>query len=325
MLTAITLVIGLAMLLGGGALLVRGASDIAAAAGVSPMVVGLIVVGFGTSMPELVVNAIGASSNATGLAFGNIVGSNISNLALVLGSAAVVAPLAIQGQLVRREIPLLLLGTTIMAVMALDNLLEGREAIIGRSDALVLLLFFAIFLYVNVLDLFRAKRTDPLLEEITDYPLVAKKPMHSLAWLFAVVGLVLLYVGGELTVDSGVKLGELLGLPATVIGLFVVALGTSMPELVTSILAAVRKESDLALGNVIGSNMFNSLVVFPITALVRPIPVPEGGVADLAVSWVLVAILIPIFFLGSRRLGRIPGIMLLLAFATYAGVRITAV
>ena len=243
----------------------------------------------------------------------------------MLGSAAVVAPLAIQGQLVRREIPLLLLGTTIMAVMALDNLLEGREAIIGRSDALVLLLFFAIFLYVNVLDLFRAKRTDPLLEEITDYPLVAKKPMHSLAWLFAVVGMVLLYVGGELTVDSGVKLGEVLGLPATVIGLFVVAIGTSMPELATSILAAVRKESDLALGNVIGSNMFNSLVVFPVTALVRPIPVPPGGVADLAVSWVLVAILIPIFFLGSARLGRIPGVMLLFAFATYAGVRITAV
>lgn len=322
MTSALTLVFGLVMLVGGGALLVRGASEIAAGFGISPMVIGLTVVAFGTSSPELVVNVIGASSGASGLAFGNVVGSNISNLGLVLGAAALMAPITIQGQLVRREIPLLLLATTVAMVLALDGPLEQREGMIGRSDAAVLLLLFCIFVYVNLLDFMEARRVDPLLAEAQDYPLFTAGRSDPWRWPMAIGGVVLLYFGGELTIDGGVELAEGFGVPATVIGLFVVAIGTSLPELVTSIIAAARKESDLALGNVVGSNLFNTLIVLPAGGAIQPIALPDGGLVDLAVSWLLVAILIPIFFLGRATLSRPVGALLLLAFVAYAVARI---
>jgi len=316
-----TLLLGLVLLLVGGALLVRGASEIAAGYGVSPMVVGLTVVAFGTSTPELVINAIGASSGATELAFGNVVGSNISNLALVLGAAAIMAPIKIQGQLVRREVPLLLLATTIAAVMALDSPLEQRTALIGRSDSVVLLLFFCIFLYINVLDFVEARRADPLMAELGDYPLLASHQADTFRWLLAIGGCVLLFAGGKLTVDSGVELASSFGVSATLIGLFVVAIGTSLPELVTSIIAATRGESDLALGNVVGSNLFNTLVVLPVSGTIHPIEIPDGGLIDLTMSWVLVALLIPVFYLGKARLGRLVGSMLIIAYVGYAAIR----
>jgi len=256
-LTAATLLVGLALLVAGGGLLVRGASEIAESFGISPTLVGLTVVAFGTSMPELVVNVVGASSGETALAFGNVIGSNISNLALVLGAAAVITPIAIQGTLVTREIPLLLLGTTIMTVMALDNLIEGRPAIIGTSDAIMLILLFFIFFYTTALDFIRSQRKDPILAELGDYPLVVSDSTSKISWPMAIGGCVMLYFGGDLTVSNSVVLASGLGVSSTVIGLFVVAVGTSLPELVTSIVAAVRKEPDLALGNVVGSNLFN--------------------------------------------------------------------
>lgn len=322
MISSLTLVLGLVMLVSGGALLVRGASEIATGLGVSPMVIGLTVVAFGTSSPELVVNALGASSGATDLAFGNVVGSNISNLALVLGAAALMAPIEIQGQLVRREIPLLLLATTIVIVFSLDGLLEEREALIGRTDSIVLLLLFCVFVYVNLLDFFRERRGDPFLAEVHHYPLLGTQAADPLRWPQVIGGLVLLYFGGEMTIDSGVDLATRFGVPETIIGLFVVAIGTSMPELVTSIIAAIKKESDLALGNIVGSNLFNTLVVLPVSGTIRPIMLPDGGLLDLIVSWALVAVLVPVFYLGRRMLGRAEGAVLVLTFFVYAALRI---
>jgi len=322
MISALTLVLGLVILVGGGALLVRGASEIAAGFGVSPIMIGLTVIAFGTSAPELVVNVVGAVNGATDLAFGNVIGSNISNVALVLGAAALMSPITIHSQLVRREIPLLLLGTTGATVMALDVPLENGAAMIGRSDAAVLLLFFCIFLYVTLLDFVRNRQADPLLTEIHDYPLLATRQADPLRWPMAVGGIVLLYFGGELTVDSGVELATAFGVSETVIGLFVVAIGTSMPELVTSIIAAAKGESDLALGNVVGSNMFNTLVVLPASGMITPIAIPPAGLLDLAVSWGLVAVLIPVFFFGQARLNRGIGALLVLAFFAYAVARI---
>ena len=322
MLSAITLIVGLVLLVGGGALLVRGASDIATSLGISPLVVGLTVVGFGTSSPELVVNVIGAARGATDLAFGNVVGSNISNLALVLGAAALMAPIRIQSALVRRELPLLLLATTIMTVMALDGLLEGRTPMISRSDSIVLLLLFGIFLYTNVLDFVQTRQQDPLLLEMGDYPLVDMDVVSRWRWPLTIGGIALLYVGGQLTVDGAIDLAEAVGISATAVGLFVVAIGTSLPELVTSIIAAVRKEADLALGNVIGSNLFNSLVVLPASGLVASVPIPEDGVSDLVMSWALAAFLVPVFFLGKGHLGRSIGVLLLFVYASYAAWRL---
>ena len=322
MLTATTLSLGIAMLLCGGALLVRGASEVAASLNVSPLVIGLTVVGFGTSAPELVINILGAATGATDLAFGNVIGSNISNLALVLGTAALIAPITIQSQLVRREIPLLLLATTIAGVLALDGPLEQRVAMIGRSDSVVLVLLFCVFVYIVVLDFIRAQQADPLLVEVEHYPLLSREKTDPFRWPMVIGGCALLFLGGKLTIDGGVELAGGLGVPATIIGLYVVAVGTSLPELVTSIMAAAKKEPDLALGNIVGSNLFNTLVVLPASGLVQPILIPDGGIFDIAVSWVLVAFLVPVFFIGRARLGRPVGGALLLGYAVYAALRI---
>jgi cation:H+ antiporter len=316
------IVAGIALLIAGGALLVRGASEIADAFGISPMVVGLTIVGFGTSSPELVVNVLGALSGETGLAFGNVVGSNISNLALVLGAAALMRPIALQGDVVRRELPLLLLATTMMTVMALDASLENNPSVIGRIDSVVLMLMFCIFIYITVQDVRRLRQKDRLLTDINETPVLLMAEKGRMRWLLVVVGILLLFIGGELTVRNGVALADQLGVSTTVIGLFVVAVGTSMPELATSMVAAARRESDLALGNIIGSNIFNSLVVLPVSGVVAHITVPAGGIADLMFSWLLAALLIPIFVFAHATLGRVAGAFLVLAYVVYAIVRI---
>lgn len=323
MLSLIGITGGIIVLIAGGAMLVRGASEIAVGLGVSPMIIGLTVVGFGTSSPELVVNVLGAVNGATELAFGNVVGSNISNLGLILGIAAIIAPIAIQGQVVRRELPLLLLVTTMITVMALDGPLQGMPAIVGRSDSVVLMLMFCIFVYITILDLMRVRQTDKLLAEVVEHPSLAAGVAGRYQWLLAGGGLVLLFLGGEMTIRNGVALSEELGVPEAVIGLFVVAIGTSMPELATSIIAAIKKESDLALGNIIGSNIFNSLVVLPASGVIAPITVPDGGVGDLVTSWILAAVLVPIFFWRRGRLGRGFGGLFLCGYFVYALLRIT--
>ncbi len=322
MLAFIGLVTGIALLIGGGTLLVRGASEIATRLGVSPLIVGLVVVGFGTSAPELAINVFGALRGETGLAFGNVVGSNISNLALVLGAAALVAPMAIRSQLVRREVPFLLLVTAIITVMALDGPLEGLPAIISRSESVVLLSLFCIFIYINVLDFVDSRRSDKLIVDIEHNQFIDRDPYSRYRWLFVVGGMALLFGGGEVTVRNGVALATNLGVSATIVGLFIVAVGTSMPELVTSIIAARRGESDLALGNVVGSNFFNSLIVLPASGIISQIPVPRGGIGDLALSLVLAALLLPLFFLREARLSRKTGAFLLLLYFSYAALRI---
>ena len=316
--------LGVLLLIAGGALLVRGASEIASAHGVSPMVVGLTIVGFGTSSPELVINVVGSFRGETALAFGNVVGSNISNLGLVLGIAAIVTPITIQGDLVRRELPLLLLATTMMTVMALDGPLEGLPAVLGRTDSIVLMLMFCIFIYITAHDLLDTKQTEALLADIKEHPVILSAKSGRARWILVLAGFGLLFFGGEVTVRNGTALASQFGTSPTIIGLFVIAVGTSMPELVTSIVAAMRGESDLALGNVIGSNIFNSLLVLPASGLISQIPVPAGGVGDLGISWLLAAVLVPIFCIGKARLGRVAGSIFLVAYCSYAVFRILA-
>lgn len=322
MLPLFGIVLGVLLLVGGGTALVAGASQAAARLGISPMIIGLTIVGFGTSMPELVVNVVGALRGETGLAFGNVVGSNISNLALVLGTVAIIRAIEIQGTVVRREVPLLLLITSIITVMASDFFLEDLPGRIGRTDSVVLLLLFLIFLYIAVHDLMLADGPDQLVNEIDENPIVRADPLSRFSWLLIIVGFALLFVGGNVTVRAGVAFSEQLGISTTLVGLFVVAVGTSLPELVTSIIAAVRGESDLALGNIVGSNIFNSLIVLPASGVVGEIRVPSGGTFDLLVSLFLTAVLIPIFFIGKARLGRISGLLLLGLYAAYAITRL---
>ncbi len=322
MLSFLGILLGIVILIAGGYLLVRGAAEIADGFGVSPLVVGLTIVGFGTSAPELVVNIVGALRGATGIAFGNVVGSNIGNLGLVLGAAAIMSPIAIRGEVVRREVPLLLLATTMMMVMSLDRPLEGMPAAIRRTEAIVLMLMFCIVIYITAVDLMRGRSTDPLLADMEESPTIVTPAKGRFRWLFVIAGFVLLFVGGDLTIRNGVAFANQVGVSTTVIGLFVVAIGTSMPELATSVIAAIRGEPDLALGNVIGSNIFNSLLVLPVSGVIAQIPVPMGGVGDIVVSWLLAASLIPLFLLGRALLGRGTGAIFLAVYFSYAVYRI---
>ena len=317
--TFVLLVFGLLLLLAGGTTLVRGASGIANQYGVSPLIVGLTVVSFGTSAPELVVNIIGAVRHETDLAFGNVVGSNLANLGLVLCTAAMIKPPAIQGQIVRRELPLLLLGTTVLLVMTLDQALLGSQPVITRSDGLVLLLLFTIFIYISISDVV-VQRQDPLIENMIEIRgMLPARIASSLNtdWVYVGIGIFCLGLGGHLTITRGVEFAQIIGLSPVVVGMIVVAIGTSLPELVTSIIAAIKNEPDLCVGNVIGSNLFNSLFVLPISAMITPLPIPAGGIFDILLTLVFTAVLLGVFLYGRATMDRRTAVAMFLAYLGY--------
>jgi cation:H+ antiporter len=319
----ILLIIGLSLLLVGGTALVRGASGIAGQYGISPLIVGLTVVAFGTSAPELVVNVIGALRNQTDIAFGNVVGSNLANMGLVLCVAALIKPMVMHGQIVRRELPLLLLGTSVLLVMTLDHFLIGSLSVISRSDALILLLLFGVFIYISLGDVM-VRSQDPFLENINELrgmipaPLVKGLNAH---WVYVGTGITCLSLGGHLTITKGAELAHVMGLPPVVVGMLIVAIGTSLPELVTSIIAALKNESDLCLGNVIGSNIFNSLFVLPISALIRPLPVPAGGEIDILLTLAFSAALLLVFFFDGATMNRRTAFAILVTYISYVSIR----
>lgn len=321
--TLFLLICGLALLLAGGTALVSGASEIATRLGVSPLIVGLTLVAFGTSSPELVVNVIGAVRGETELAFGNVAGSNLANLGLVLGLAAVIRPVSIEGLVVRRELPLLLLGTTILLVMMLDRPLMGEAPILTLSDGLILLLIFSIFVYITVRDLL-FKREDALIDNVRE--LRETLPRHGpaplrLSIVYITLGIVGLAVGGQLTIVYGSALATAMGVSPMIIGMLVVGVGTSLPELATSVIAAIKNECDLCVGNVVGSNIFNSLVVLPVSTLVRPLPIPPGGLLDIMAGLVLAAVIVPIFFYGRARMERTTGAVFIVVYGVYMTLR----
>ncbi len=303
--------------------MVRGASGLAEGYGVSPMVIGLTVVAFGTSAPELVVNVLGALEGQTALAFGNIAGSNLANLGLVLGSAAIITPMSLQGKIIRRELPLLLLATTVLLFMTLDPLLRGETPVIDRSDGLVMLLLFGIFIYLTFMDFVRQDH-DPLLLTIDSLDIVSHAEKRT-NWLLVLGGVIGLAIGGQLAIDNGVIFAETLGVPPVIVGMLVLAIGTSLPELITSIFAAVKGEADLCVGNVIGSNIFNGMFVLPISALVNPLVVPAGGVLDIFMSLIFAAFLIPIFILGKGLMKRQFGAIFVMAYAGYMLFRVLSI
>ena len=311
--------LGITLLLFGGASLVRGASGIAESLNVPSIIIGLTVVAFGTSAPELVINITGALQGKTDLAFGNAVGSNLANFGLVLGIAAIMSPIYLQGRVIRREVPFLLLITAILLVMVWDQQLSGTLALLDRGDAIILFLLFTVFVYFMVRD-FITEEDDPLLVEGETFS--SSGASNTLLNIVLVIaGFVLLVVGGEMTTENGVEVAQLMGVSEVVIGMFVLAVGTSLPELVTSAIAAYKKETDLALGNIVGSNIFNSLVVLPAAAIIRPLPIPKGGDWDLAVGGLFVLVMIPLFLFSNAKLGRLAGAGLLFGYFFYLYLR----
>ncbi len=316
------LVTGLVLLLGGGNYLVQGASALARGLGVSPLVIGLTVVAFGTSAPELSINLLGAIQGNGEISFGNIIGSNIANIGLILGITALISPLVIQSVIITREIPMLIMVSVFTVIAGNDLFLRSSANVFDRSDGLVFLLLFCVFMYYTVGDVLR-KKHDPLMEEAEEFA-----GDNSLRGLFMNLGLVVgglaaLVWGGKLSVDAAVSIAQALSVPEVIIGLTVVAIGTSLPELVTSVMAIMHGKADIAVGNVVGSNIFNLLLVNGLCSAVRPIDVPSaGGLQDLLMMLVLALFLLPMSITHGRKIVRWEGALLLVLYLAYNGWRV---
>lgn len=306
---------GLLALYLGAEWLVRGAARVAKRLGVTPLVVGLTVVAFGSSAPELLVGVVASVQDRSDVVLGNVIGSNILNVALILGVAALVKPLRVGMRLLSREAPLMVAVSVVVAVMMVDGVL-------GRVDAVLLLVGFAAFI-VFVL---RAAESEPaeVAREYVEFEVAERGPDDggSLAWQVGliVVGLATLVAGAQLLVMSAVFFARLVGVTEVVIGLTVVALGTSLPELATCVVAAVRGESDIALGNAVGSNLFNLLSILGVAAMIRPIGVrPELFVLEVP-AMVAAAALLVVLAWRRRTLGRISGTVLLTGYVLFTMV-----
>ncbi|NNF59021.1 MAG: calcium/sodium antiporter [Rhodothermaceae bacterium] len=308
MFTAVAaLLSGLVLLTGGAYGLVRGASALALRFGVSPLLVGLTVVALGTSAPELVVSVQAALQGAGGIAVGNIVGSNIANVGLILGIAALIRPIRANRAVIRRD-GIIMIGASLLVA---GLLLDGR---LGRPEGALLLLGLVAYLAWS---LRTALRERVRAEDELEVSLPADSLGQSLG--AAVVGLFVLVLGARLLVDGAVTVAQALGVSNAVIGLTVVAVGTSLPELATSLVAAARGESDIAVGNVIGSNTFNLLGILGMAALTQPLHAPGLASTDLAVMLSLGGGGV-LFLATGARLSRLEGIGLLLVYTGYTGL-----
>ena len=310
--TVLLFIAGGVLLIGGAELLVRGASRLAIAAGISPLVVGLTVVAFGTSSPELAVTVGSAYAGEADVALGNVVGSNIFNVLFILGVSALIAPLVVARQLVRLDVPLMIAASVLVLILGLDG---G----IGRLDGL--LLFAGIVAYTVFL-IRQSRRETASVTAEHDGPVGEEEPPRTSTPRnvgLVGVGLGLLVVGAQLLVDAAVTAATALGVSELVIGLTVVAAGTSLPEVATSILASVRGERDIAVGNVVGSNLFNLLAVLGLGSLVAPdgVPVPPGALGfDIPVMIAVAIATLPIFFTGYT-ISRWEGAVFLAYYVAY--------
>ena len=313
------LALGITLLLGGGEFMVRGAAALAKAVGVSPLIIGLTVVAFGTSAPELAVNLIAAVNGNGDISFGNIIGSNIANIGLIIGVTALIKPLEIHSSVITRELPMMLLATAAAVIMGLDHLLRGTVSFYDRADGLLLLLLFCIFIHYTVSEVLRQRRfrSDPLFKEAEELGEEDGSDKIGRNILLTVAGMAALVGGGRLTVDAAVALAQAFQVPKVLIGLTLVALGTSLPELVTSIIATYRGQTDIAVGNVVGSNIFNLLFVMGLSSTTKAIPIPSSGFFDLLVMAFLSLLLLPFTITHQKRIVRWEGAVLLLIYLSY--------
>jgi len=308
------LLIGFVLLIVGADKLVDGASSISRNLKIPNIVIGLTIVAFGTSAPELVVNAFSSYEGHNALVMGNVLGSNIFNIAVILGLTAIFRPLVVKRNTTWLEIPFNLLAITVVALICLDiSLGAHNENMITKSDALVLLAFFIIFLVYNIELSLKG-------EEEIEIEGSEKSMSNAKGMLLLAFGLVGLIVGGKLIVDSAVNIASTFGMSERLIGLTIVSIGTSLPELATSIVAVRKGKVDIAVGNVIGSNIFNIFFVLGISGLINNIPVPNNSFMDIHVNIALGILLMLFVFIGKgRKIVRIEGIFLLLIYLCYMG------
>lgn len=310
MLTYILFIIGFFLLIKGADLLVDGASSIAKKFNISAIVIGLTIVAFGTSAPEFIVNIFAVTSGNTEIAIGNILGSNIANVFLILGVASLIYPLVSKKNTVWKEIPLSLLAAIILGVMANDKLIDGGSfSGLTRIDGIILISFFMIFLYYTFgIAKVSGQAADEDVKEFT----------YLKSTLFVILGLAGLTFGGKWIVDGAVKIAQLFNVSQSLIGLTVVAIGTSLPELATSAIAAYKKQSDIAIGNVVGSNIFNIFWILGISSIVKPLPFNADSGLDILMTIFASLMLFLIMFIGKKHtIERWQGVLMLSIYVGY--------
>ncbi|MGB0893179.1 MAG: calcium/sodium antiporter [Parashewanella sp.] len=284
----------------GAEVLVRGASSIALKLGVTPLIIGLTIVAFGTSAPELAVSLKSAIAGNSGIALGNVIGSNIANVGLILAITALIRPIKVQSQIIKRDVPLMIFVTLLFWGLLLD----GELGFIDGAILTSVLIGYLVYSYID------AKKTG----NIEEIPEGNYHPIISIVFILSGIGM--LVGGGIVFVDGAVDLAKLFGISEIIIGLTVVAIGTSMPELATSVVAALKGESDIALGGVVGSNMFNILAVLGLTSVIHPISGDGVELIDFGVMLLLALIMLPFAYSGMR-ISRREGFILLLIYLSY--------
>lgn len=306
-------VIGFVFLIKGADWLVDGGSALGRRLHISDLVIGLTVVAFGTSTPELFVNVIASIRGNADIAIGNILGSNIANIFLILGVAVLISPVTVGRGTVWKEIPLSLLAVLLLGVMANDRLIDQMDfAILSRSEGLVFLAFFLVFMFYTATIARRIEGMDDLLPHKT----------FSLwrAFLMVLAGIVGLALGGKWVVDGAVHIAEQAGVSQSMIGLTIVSIGTSLPELATSAVAAYKKNVEIAVGNIVGSNIFNIFMVLGVSAVIKPLPFPAAANMDIGVVIFASLLLFLFMFIGKRHtLDRKEGLVFLFLYLVYIG------
>jgi cation:H+ antiporter len=317
---------GVVLLIASGDVLVRGAVALADRLGVPALVVGLTIVALGTSAPELALNLVAAFNGNDALSFGNIIGSNIANVGLIVGIAALITPLTVSASVVRRELPLMICATVAtLAMAALPSLGRDDPSIAGsfsRIDGVVLLLGFVGSMALIVFWAKRAPKSegaavDQFTEEVAELRAKAREKSVWLAIAMVLAGLAGLALGGRLAEKGAVEIAQNLGMSNELIGLTIVAIATSLPELATVLMAMRRGQVDIAVGNVVGSNLFNLLLILGVTAAVGQVDVPVGGWIALGMMTALSIILVPMTRIGGAIVSRLEGAVLLLLYAGY--------
>lgn len=314
MLTTFLFIVGFVLLIKGADLLVDGSSSIAKKYGISNIVIGLTIVAFGTSFPELVVSSLASFEGSNGVAFGNIIGSNISNTLLILGVSAIIRSLEVNKATVSKEIPLSLLAVLATFFLVNDKIIDNASvSFLSRADGFVLILFFSIFIYYTF-GISRVKTG--VLDSIGEEKIKTYNSLVSFGMIM--IGLVGLFLGGKWIVEGAIEFAKMFEVSETLIGLTIVAIGTSLPELAASGMAAYRGKTDIAIGAVVGSNIFNMLWVLGASSIIRPIPYDPMLNYDFMVLFAITVLLLFLIFYGKRNiLDRKEGSFLVFIYVVY--------
>ena len=319
----ILLVIGFILLVKGADYFVDGSSSIAKKLRIPSLIIGLTIVAFGTSAPEAAVSITASVNGQNGMAIGNVIGSNIFNLLMVIGASGIIKPLLVEKSILSKEFPFVLLTSIILVILSLDSLLFNSSInIISRMDGIILLILFAVFLYYLINSAMKNRKEnlcDPETSvdiDVGNVKAIEKNNTMIKSILISIIGIAAIIFGGNLVVNSASDIASSFGISDQLIGLTIVSIGTSLPEFVTSVIAATKGESDLALGNVIGSNIFNILLVLGVAGAISPVIFISENIIDIIIL-IIMSVVVWVFAWSKKKLVRWHGAAMLVSYAIY--------